>query len=80
MAGEDEITVIHYRLANPPEEIQRELEILFDEYYAQFDEDDEVPENGFQQYKLEHGSVGLKAYMKMIEKTLEDAKRRGARV
>ena len=72
--------MIHYRLADPPEEVQRELEVLFNEYYSQFADDDEVPDDGFRQYKLEHGSAKLKAHMKNVETIQADAKRRGARV
>lgn len=79
MAGEDEIEMTHLRLQDPPRAIKEEDKLVH-EYLDQFTDDDEIETNEVYNYVFSHASQKLKAYMKMIEKTLEDAKRRGARV
>ena len=66
------------KIEPPSEDVARELKKLTEEYLSQFSDDDVVPENGIYEYQLAHGSPKVIARLSMVDKILEDAKRRGA--
>ena len=70
----------HYRLEDPPEEIEKEARRLLQEYFNQFSDDDEIPEGGVAEYRYAHASKELKAYLDDIAKLRAEAERDGVMI
>ena len=70
----------HYRLEDPPEEIEKEAYDLAQEYLGQFGDDDEIPDNGIYEYQYAHASPELKAEFDCIAKLRAEAERDGVMI
>ena len=70
--------MIYVKIESPSEDVAHELKKLTEEYLNQFSDDDVVPENGIYEYQRAHGSPKVIARLDMVDKILEDAKRRGS--
>ena len=68
--------MIYAKIEAPPEDVGQEMKRLNEEYLNQFSDDDVVPENGIYEYQRAHGSPKVIARLDMVDKILEDAKRR----
>lgn len=77
MAGKGEEKVTYLRLADPPKKIGEERHRLIQEYLDQFSDDDEIPDGGLEEYLWAHASPALRAYMKKIDRIIENARRGG---
>lgn len=70
--------MIYAKIEAPPEDVGQELKKLTEEYLNQFSDDDVIPENGIYEYQRAHGSPKVIARLDMVDKILEEAKRRDA--
>ena len=69
--------MVCFRFSDPPKEIAEEQNRLIREYFDQYDDDDEIPDDEPEKYVRANASPALLAYMDEIRRTREEAERDG---
>lgn len=64
--------MIYARRKDPPEHLQLEAEKLANEFFAQFEDDDIVPDGAYSEYFYAHGSEELVQYLNSQKETTDD--------
>ncbi len=72
--------MIYCRIADPPEHLELEAEHIADMFFAQFDDDDVIPDDAYSKYLREHGSKELLAYLDSNAAARASAKSNGLRI
>lgn len=57
------------RIADPPEYLEMEAERIAELFFAQFDDDELIPDDAYGKYLREHGSEELVRYLNSIQET-----------
>lgn len=68
------------RIADPPEHLEKEAESIAERFFAQFDDDELIPEDAYGKYLREHGSKELLAYLDSSAAARASAKANGLRI
>lgn len=66
------------RIAEPSKMVQKKAERLCEQFYAQYDEQDDIPEDAYEKFLYKNGSRELKEYLIAVEQEREKIKREGA--
>ena len=66
------------RIAEPSKRVQKEAERLCEQFYAQYDEQDDIPEDAYEKFLYKNGSRELKEYLIAVVQEREKIKREGA--
>lgn len=72
--------MIHCRIADPPEHLEKEAESIAEMFFAQFDDDELIPDDAYGKYLREHGSKELISYLDMAAAARSAAKSHGLRI
>ncbi|MBQ8508053.1 MAG: hypothetical protein IJ466_11570 [Clostridia bacterium] len=59
--------MIYARIADPPDHLEKEAEMLAAEFFELYDSDDIIPDEAYWEYFYEHGSKELVEYLKANE-------------
>ena len=57
------------RIADPPEHLEKEAERIAEQFFAQFSDDELIPDDAYSNYLREHGSAELVRYLNSIGET-----------